>query len=629
MREKKSVLKGRKSGMRLFLICGIILVAVVFICMMYYEKAVYDEITPRTVIALVTIMALLVYISLVSGFYVWKNRIIIQKQHELEKTNKSLRETINILRSFESIYFSGVYVDISQNRYECLFAATWLKDGIRESGDFSSMVEGLIEGYVAEDDKQILRDRINSDSITERLMEDKLNEISKSFYVDYKAVRHGVEEWCRVTVIPVDFLDGYPIHVLVMLQDINDEKSREQRYQDRILEEAELAKKANVAKTEFLRRISHDIRTPINGIQGMLSIAEQCSDDKEKQAYYRRRVYESSGYLLELVNSVLDMSKLETGDISLEYSPVKIYDVINEINTIVSAQAVAGDINYESVFDDSGKKDFIMGSSLHIKQILLNVAGNAVKYGKKGGYVLTKCQVVERNDKRVCYEFICEDNGQGMSEEFQKHMFEPFMQENETARTAYHGTGLGLSIVKRLVDMMGGTINVKSAKDKGTTVTIKIWFDRCVCTEKISDDENEKKSRVSMEGMKILIAEDNEINREIMIFFAEHNGATPYVANNGYEAIECFKNSEPGFFDLILMDIMMPVMNGLEAAEKIRHLDRPDADDIPIIAMSANAFSDDIERSRQSGMDGHVSKPVNKQALMDAIGEAVKKRVIK
>ncbi len=575
---------------------------------------------------LVTIIALLAYISLMSVFYSWKNRIIIQKQHELEKTNKSLRETINILRSFESIYFTGVYVDVEHNRYESLFAATWLKDGIPENGDFSSMVEGLIENYVAEEDRQVLRDRINFESIRERLREDKLNEFSNSFYVDYKALRQETEEWCRVTVIPIDFSEGYPLHVLVMLQDINDEKSREQQYQDRILEEAELAKKANVAKTEFLRRISHDIRTPINGIQGMLSIAEHCADDKEKQAYYRRKIYESSGYLLELVNSVLDMSKLETGEICLEHRPLRICDVMEEINTIVSAQAVASDIDYENVSEDTDADDFIMGSSLHIKQILLNVAGNAVKYGKKGGYVRLKSRVVEKNDNRVYYEFVCEDNGQGMSEEFQSHMFEPFMQENETARTAYHGTGLGLSIVKRLVDMMDGTIIVNSVKNEGTKVTIRLGFDRYIQMKKPEDAVSGEKNGISIKGMNVLIAEDNEINREIMIFFAEYNGAVPYAVNNGLEAFNAFKNSETGFFDLILMDIMMPEMNGLEASEKIRSLNRPDAVEIPIIAMSANAFSDDIERSRNAGMDNHVPKPVNKQVLMEVISEAFKKR---
>ena len=369
--------------------------------------------------------------------------------------------------------------------------------------------------------------------------------------------------------------------------------------------------------------MSHDIRTPINGIRGMVQIADRFPNDVKKQTECRAKIMRSSDFLLELVNDVLDMSKLESGEMQLEEVPFDLNELLHDVGALLSTQAQARGITYTTTMEDKREKH-VIGSPLHLRQIFQNIGGNAIRYGRAGGYVHVTCSVVSQTEDTVRYRFTCEDNGCGMSEEFQKHMFEPFSQENSGARTTYQGTGLGLSIVKKLVDAMGGTVTVVSEKGVGTTFITEIPLKLDPAAFDAEKPEEETDTAV-FRGLHVLLVEDNEVNMEIAAFLLEDSGAEVTKAWNGAEGLEKFNASAPGTYDLIFMDIMMPVMNGLEATEKIRALDRPDAKTVPIFAMTANAFSDDAARSRKAGMNEHLTKPLDLEKITKAVRKYCKK----
>lgn len=394
-------------------------------------------------------------------------------------------------------------------------------------------------------------------------------------------------------------------------------QQQEIEYRQQILEAARQAKSANIAKTDFLRRMSHDIRTPINGIRGMVEICRYNLGNIKKEEECLDKIMSASGFLLDLVNDVLDMNKLESGDIYLRMEPFSLSKVIGEISNVIEMQAMEQGITYKMSCENI-KYDNLIGSELHLKQVLQNILSNAVKYNVENGSVSLSYSEIFRNEM-MYIEFVCKDTGIGMSEEFQRIAYEPFAQESENARTDYNGTGLGLAITKKIVDKMGGVINFDSELGKGTTFKIIIPFKINYDAE--TEENIEKKEENSIKGMKILIAEDNELNMEITKFMLENEGAIASEAHNGQEALDKFVNSKEGEYDVILMDIMMPVMNGLDTTKKIRSLDRADAKKVVIIAMSANAFYDDIERSKDAGMNEHVAKPVDADVLIDVISK--------
>lgn len=414
-----------------------------------------------------------------------------------------------------------------------------------------------------------------------------------------------------------------PSSLMLLFRDVSEQKERDMEYQENLRRAAEEATLANAAKTDFLRRMSHDIRTPINGIRGMVQIADRFPNDVKKQAECRAKIMRSSDFLLDLVNDVLDMSKLESGEMQLEEVPFDLNELLHDVGVLLSTQAQARGITYTVTMEDKGEKH-VIGSPLHLRQVFQNIGGNAIKYGRAGGYVHVTCSIVSQTKDTVRCRFICEDNGNGMSEEFQKHMFEPFSQEKSGARTTYQGTGLGLSIVKKLVDAMGGTVTVVSEKGVGTTFITEIPL-KLDPTAFDAEKPEEETDTTVFRGLHVLLVEDNEVNMEIAAFLLEDSGAEVTKAWNGAEGLEKFKASAPGAYDLILMDIMMPVMNGLEAAEKIRALDRPDSKTVPIFAMTANAFSDDAARSRKAGMNEHLTKPLDLEKITKAVRKYCKK----
>ena len=400
------------------------------------------------------------------------------------------------------------------------------------------------------------------------------------------------------------------------------EQEKDEKYKAELLIAAKKAEAANEAKTEFLQRMSHDIRTPINGIRGLVNMADHYADDMERQTEYRTKVKEASNLLLELVNDVLDMSKLESGEIVLEEIPFNLSSISREVFVVIEQMAAEQNIRVAWEKKEITHRDFI-GSPGYVKRVMMNILSNAVKYNKENGQIYVSCvEIPSEQPEMTTMEFVCRDTGIGMAEEFQKHIFEPFAQEHTGSRAKFAGTGLGMAISKKLVEEMGGTITFESKKGVGSTFVIRVPFKIDLDADK--REESKDVSEKSIKGMHVLLAEDNELNMEIAEFLLQNEGAEVTKAWNGQEIVELFRKSEAGEFDVILMDIMMPIINGYEAAKRIRSLDREDAKKIPIIAMTANAFTEDRIRAKEAGMDEHVAKPIDVELLIKVIHKLVK-----
>ncbi len=400
-------------------------------------------------------------------------------------------------------------------------------------------------------------------------------------------------------------------------QDITETMVTRKKQEQSILELLERVRRANSAKSEFLSHMSHDLRTPINGILGMLAILEKNQDDEERQRECQKRIRVSTEHLLSLVNDVLQVSKLESGRMAAVEEPFDLHRILEDSITILSPQAEEGEIHLELEEADF-KHSRLIGNPLHLKQILMNVIDNALKYNRPHGSVFVRVKETACQDGTADYRFEIEDTGIGIGKDFKKHIFEPFTQEYQGARTNYSGVGLGMSIVKKLVDRMEGAIEIDSQIGKGSVVQIilPIHVDETQHSQSVDEERN---IEGSIDGMCVLLVEDNEINCEIVEDILREAGAEVVTANDGKAAVDAFVVSEPGTFDCVLMDLMMPVMNGYEAARVIRGLERKDAETVPIIALSANAFEEDIAMAKDAGMNEHLAKPVDMQKMFEVM----------
>lgn len=408
-----------------------------------------------------------------------------------------------------------------------------------------------------------------------------------------------------------------------MLQGHQKEQMRLQKEYTKNLESKNLelreavfqAQKANAAKSSFLSRMSHDIRTPLNGVIGLIKINETHMDDRELVKTNQDKMLVSADHLLSLINDVLQMSKLEDENIEISHEPIDLGEISREVGTIISGRTAEAGIAFEI-----GKQElpvsYVYGSPLHIRQIFLNIYGNCIKYNKPHGKVTTTLKCLGEKNGIVTYRWTISDTGIGMSEEFLKHIFEPFVQEHSDARTVYSGTGLGMSIVKKIIDRMNGTIVVISKEGEGSTFVITLPFE---IAEKPEEIPAEMDGEVNIAGLHLLLAEDNELNAEIARTLLEDEGAITTIVNDGQQAVDIFSRNKPGTFDAILMDIMMPEMDGLSATKAIRALDREDAGTIPIIAMTANAFDEDEKKCMEAGMNAHLVKPLDIQKMKEAV----------
>ena len=493
---------------------------------------------------------------------------------------------------------------------------------------------------IASNDKSLLQDSTKKNEIIQILKENKDSKhiyhfnskgagyygimLKQSNYYIFAYIPDSVVfESFIVETIAITFI--YLIFVLVLryISHRNSlirqakEQEKEKAHQEELLKAAKKAEAANIAKTEFLQRMSHDIRTPINGIIGMVEVGDHYSKDIEKQADCREKIRYASNTLLELVNEVLDMSKLESGEIVLEEVGFNIDQLSDE--TVVILEEVAKERNIQIVKEGrSITHPYLIGSPTHVKRVLMNVLSNAVKYNRDNGSIYISYKELESNKPGYSlFEFTCRDTGIGMSKEFQDKIFEPFAQEHMGSRSKYVGTGLGMPIAKSLVEKMGGTIEFTSQEGVGSQFVIRIPFK---IDEEHKTEAVKEATSASIEGLSVLLVEDNELNMEIAKFIIENEGANVTCATNGKEAVNIYKKS-PEFFDIILMDIMMPEMDGYEATKVIRSLDSK----IPIVAMTANAFAEDKIKAKKSGMNAHVAKPLDRDTLVQVVAKLCNK----
>lgn len=447
---------------------------------------------------------------------------------------------------------------------------------------------------------------------------------ARDFYVYTYAPAQRYFEVVAAVVASVLALYGGVIATVVLVrrraesQRFADLLLQERDYGDKLAKAAREASSANSAKTEFLRRMSHDLRTPINGIRGMVEVGNANADDLQKQTECRSKIWTASGLLLDLANEALDMSRLESGQVDLNLVPTDMVALNREVCDILERQA---EERLVTIICDQRTLDhpYARVSVTHLKRLLLNIAGNAVKYNRQGGYVRLTCREVEPVDGVPVYEYTIADNGIGMSEEFQQHLYEPFSREEQQVEGASSGTGLGASIAKQLVELMGGTISFTSALGQGTTFTICLPFEKCKSSEIPQAVRVDAGDSDVLQGLRVLLVEDNDLNAEIAQFTLDRAGAVVTHVKDGESAVETFAASALHEYDVVLMDIMMPGIDGLEATRQIRALDREDAATTPIIAVSANAFADDRRLSREAGMNAHLSKPVSSQDLVEAL----------
>lgn len=447
---------------------------------------------------------------------------------------------------------------------------------------------------------------------------------ARQFYVyTYTSARRYFET-VAVVVASVLVLYGGAIAATALArrhaerQRLTDLLLQERDYGDKLAKAAREASSANSAKTEFLRRMSHDLRTPINGIRGMVEVGDANADDLQKQTECRSKIWTASGLLLDLANEALDMSRLESGQVDLDLVPTNLVVLNREVCDILERQA---EERLVTIICDQQTLDhpYARVSATHLKRLLVNIAGNAVKYSRRGGYVRLACREVEPVDGVPIYEYTIADNGIGMSEQFQQHLYEPFSREEQRVEGASSGTGLGAPIAKQLVELMGGTMSFTSTLGQGTTFTIRLPFEQCERYEIPQAVRVDAVDIDAVRGLRVLLVEDNELNAEIAQFTLDRAGAIVTHVKDGESAVETFAASAPHEYDVVLMDIMMPGIDGLEATRQIRALEREDAATTPIIAVSANAFAEDRRLSREAGMDAHLSKPVSSRELVEAL----------
>ncbi len=547
----------------------------------------------------------------------------IREQHKQEK---ELDEQNAIIRSlstrFKNVFVANIPTKTARViRLADDYNVTAVNEVKEKVFNFEAVIQKWIVENVYEEDKEKVSKALSYENICDVFSK------QDEYEGNYRSLEEGSLHYYQFDFKKIDE-EGNVVAGFQIIDSIIEEREAQERekrekeeaYQKELIAAKEMADRANVAKTEFLLRMSHDIRTPINGIMGMLDIEDKYSNDTQKLSDCRRKIRDASKILMDIINEVLDMSKLESGEIILEHIPFDLVNVSKEVYYAIKKQA--DDRGIELIEENSCVKDArLIGSPAHLKRLMMNIIGNAVKYNKEHGKIYISCQESEIDENTVMLEFKCRDTGIGMSPEFMEHIFEPFTQEETSSRTKYAGTGLGMSIAKSLVDKMGGTISVESVKGEGSCFEVQIPFK--LDTSPINNNEDDiSVERDSIKGTRVLLVEDNDLNMEIAKFLLEEEGAIITTAWNGKEAVDAYLQAYDDI-DVILMDVMMPFVDGYQATKMIRQSDRPNAKTIPIIAMTANAFAEDKMNALKIGMNEHISKPLDRKIVIQTISKYV------
>ena len=541
-----------------------------------------------------------------------KSTVLLKKALD-EATKRS-----EIILAIATLYVTIVYANVKERTYELLKGHDLVQKILGQKGKIDDVMERLPTAFAAQEEREKYREFLDFDTLTERLR--NTNFVSNEF-VDING------EW-RLSRFIVKSRDtqGNVVDVLYVVRDITEEKLRELMYQKQLKASMEDAQRANISKTAFLQRMSHDIRTPLNGIVGMIHIAQKHSNDVAKLQECRQKVLQSTDYLQKLINNVLDISKLESGSLMLEYKSFDLVELLNNNMTVVAMSAYENGVRFEGgVEANTIRHRYLIGSPVHLSRVLMNLASNAIKYNHFHGTVNVHCEELSDDGNIAVFKFVCSDTGLGMSEEFQKHAFDVFAQEGKQSTTTFSGSGLGLSIVKDIIELMGGTVELESEENVGSTFTVTVPFKIDHSVENNDSQKDSCSQSMELSGKRVLLVEDNAINMEIAHAILEEEHLNITEAKNGKEALEIFQNSRLDEYDVIIMDVMMPVMDGLEATKAIRMLEREDAKRIPIIAMTANAFEEDRKACLDAGMDEHIGKPIDipllKRTITKAIGD--------
>lgn len=534
-------------------------------------------------------------------------------QNQLKQALDEARLSNEIISAIAKSYCSIYRIDVQKDFFEEISNDSEIHKLTGNRGSASEKLYQLCDTMVASEYRSLIRPFLDVSTLSARL---KTEECISTEY------RMCDGSWHRMlfTVKKRDG-SGNVTHVLCTVRSISDSKRREEDLNFA----AEAAKREAEMKTRFLATMSHDIRTPLNGIIGMVNMGNQYADDPQMQQKIREKVMESLKYLVSLVNDVLDMNKLQSGDLKDQQLTFDLTKVLRELNQIYDERAAKKGIRYEIDWKNGiYSHSTLVGNPVYLGRILSNIMDNAIKFSQAGSVLTVGVKEETLDDDRANFTFYCKDQGVGMSEDFIAHAFDMFSQESETNRSRYEGTGLGLAITKQLVDRMDGSIELKSKAGVGTTVIVKIPFK--IGTQDKNSNLSDKPVSLddySVEGMRALVVEDNELNMEIFRCILEDSGMEVTCAVDGQEAVEIFEKSAPDYFGVIYMDIMMPRMNGLDAARTIREMKRRDAGRVPIIAMSANSFAEDIINSRLAGMNVHLAKPLDAEKMIIALKQCM------
>ena len=534
-------------------------------------------------------------------------------QNQLKQALDEARLSNEIISAIAKSYCSIYRIDVQKDFFEEISNDSEIHKLTGNRGSASEKLYQLCDTMVASEYRSLIRPFLDVSTLSARL---KTEEYISTEY------RMCDGSWHRMlfTVKKRDE-SGNVTHVLCTVRSISDSKRREEDLNFA----AEAAKREAEMKTRFLATMSHDIRTPLNGIIGMVNMGNQYADDPQMQQKIREKVMESLKYLVSLVNDVLDMNKLQSGDLKDQQLLFDLTEVLQELNQIYDERAAKKGIRYEIDWKNGTySHSTLVGNPVYLGRILSNIMDNAIKFSQSGSVLTLGVKEETLDDDRANFTFYCKDQGVGMSEDFIAHAFDMFSQESETSRSRYEGTGLGLAITKQLVDRMDGSIELKSKAGVGTTVIVKIPFK--IGTQDKNSNLSDKPVSLddySVEGIRALVVEDNELNMEIARCILEDSGMEVTCAVDGQEAVEIFEKSAPDYFGVIYMDIMMPRMNGLDAARTIREMKRRDARRVPIIAMSANSFAEDIINSRLAGMNVHLAKPLDAEKMIIALKQCM------
>ena len=549
--------------------------------------------------------------------------LVVENRRQKAKLTMEKQEMRDIVNSTSLLFTSFVLADLKNDSYE------YLKSDIHKPGEAEnvgsqkrfpqkgiySQLRNDWETQVVQEDMQV-RDYFTIGSIQKNLTED-----TPFLQYEYR-VREDNIRWKQISVLCLKREKGVPVSVLMATQDVTELKEAEMKNRLAIEEAYRAAKAANEAKSEFLSNMSHDMRTPMNAIIGFATLLDRDADQPDKVREYGRKISASGQHLLSFINNVLDMSKIESGNHTLNITEFSLRELVEELDVLIQPQIQEKKQTLSvRIYDVEGER--FQGDRLGLSQILQNLLSNAVKYTREGGHIELTILGLPRVSKGYArLRFQVQDNGIGMRPEFVEHIFDPFTRENNSTVSGIQGTGLGMTITKNLVDLMGGTISVKSAPGAGSTFRVELELR---CPEEPTEASRQREEHISLSGaktleeMRMLVAEDNDINAEILEELLSMEGASCDRTVNGQDAVERFRHTPPAFYDAVLLDIQMPVMNGYEAARAIRALDRSDAATIPIVAMTANAFAEDVQKAMEAGMSAHISKPIDMDVLRDAL----------